>query len=621
MNAIPREIVLCNGAQMPPDIEGDARVVELEYLPGHPKRLINLQLPKFIDAIYHLPDRILDLLEIAAYVFAADRRTKRGTKNALEYHAWPRSFHFFVRVRDYAFWHQASVKEKLCAALAFMTGDHQYTFNFLPGQQTPPTSLFDREEFKIAVRGDTSVVLFSGGLDSLTGVVERLQTTEEDLYLISHRSGQPSTKKTQNQLFKALEHYYPGRLRHYSFDCGLSRFRAAEESQRTRSFLFGSIAFALAHALSRKCFYAYENGITSLNLLRRQDLINARASRTTHPKTLFMLSALFSEIEGTQVKVVNPYWLKTKTDVFKLLDCLGRGDLINSAVSCSRTFQHLNMATHCGCCFQCIDRRLAAYASGLHEADEGGIYAKDIITTPIDSDEAKMTSLDYIKQACSFAESNIDSFYYERLNELADITDYIEANDETDAVEKIWGLCNRHGAQVIQALHEMRRCHDNLCQAVQKGSLLQLVSDRVHLKPPSRRLAEKIADRMKLSIPVAFQTRTPLNEDEVNNQVSAILYGDTADYRREFPVTMFALAGVVPDHELQKYNLLVETKFIRKGTTPSKVSEGIAADITKYPAECFILFLVYDPDRAIVNDEIFTKDIESKRDCIVAVIR
>jgi hypothetical protein len=256
--------------------------MSLNYLRTDPHRLVNLMLPKFVDQVYYLPNRILDLLEIAGYVFAADRASYRGPKDAVEFHSWARLMRFIIRVREPDFWNQESVKSKLNASLMFMTGDCEYTFEFMAGHSTPPTSLFDSEEFAVAPKGPTSVVLFSGGLDSLAGVLERLETTNEELYLISHRSGQPSTKKTQRGLVKALTAAYPGRVYHYAFDCGLSGERAAEETQRTRGFLFGSIAFALARRLSLDSFLAYENGVTSLNLLRRQDLINARASRTTH---------------------------------------------------------------------------------------------------------------------------------------------------------------------------------------------------------------------------------------------------------------------------------------------------------------------------------------------------
>lgn len=621
MSNSPSAIFLCNGADKPNYFSQDDKIIKLSYLRDDPERNVNLQLPRFVDQVYHLPDRILDLLEISAYVFAADRWTPRGPKDAVEFHAWARSIHFIIRVRDHTFWNKPEVKGKLSDAIEFMTGDREYTFEFSPGHKTPPTSLFDREEFKIEARQQVSIILFSGGLDSLAGVLDRLHSTNEDIYLISHRSGQPITKRTQNCLVEFLKRTYPGRIHHYSFECGLSKKRAAEETQRTRAFLFSSIAFALAHRLSQTHFFVYENGITSLNLLRRQDMINARASRTTHPKTLALISRFLSEVQGMLVEVLNPFWQKTKTDVFQLLDRVEGRNLINSAVSCSKTFQRLEPATHCGCCFQCIDRRFAAYASGLQDVDNCGIYSKDIFTDSIDSPETRTTALDYIRQAVSFAKSTDDGFYHEHLHELVDIVDYIDASGELDAVEKLWNLCNRHGNQVKTAITEIRRQLDDPCYKVNSGSLLQLIADREYMKDDPRRLAERVAERLSNAIPMAFKRRVPSNENEVNDQVQALLQNDEEVYRREFPSTTFALSKVIPDHEAIHQDLLIEAKYIREGTPPSKVTDGIAADITKYSSVKFILFVVYDPHRMLSQDDQFRKDIEGKRDCLVSIIR
>jgi 7-cyano-7-deazaguanine synthase in queuosine biosynthesis len=621
MNAPCLNLFLCNGAKKPAGVASNTKIVSLSYSRNDPARNVNLKLPKFVDQVVHLPSRILDLLEIASYVFAADRCATRGPRDAVEFHAWPRLMHFVIRVRDAGFWNQPQVKDKLASALLFMTGDHEYQFEFLAGHSTPPTSLFDRNEFKIESRGPMRVALFSGGLDSLAGVLEILHSTQDDVCLISHQSGQPTTKRTQRKLVESLVRLYPRRVHHYSFECGLCNERAAEETQRTRAFLFGSIAFSLAHGLSLDSFCAYENGVTSLNLLRRQDLQNARASRTTHPKTHALMSLFLSEVQGARVKVLNPFWQFTKTDVLKLLDSIGGRDLIGSDVSCSKTFQRLECATHCGCCFQCIDRMIAAYASGLHQVDNCGIYSKNILVDPIESPETKTTAVDYIRQATTFARMTDDEFAYEPLKELADIVDYIDANGDQDAVDKIWQLCNRHGKQVVFAIQKIRQQLDDPLYKVKSGSLLQLIADREHLKTDERRLAEQIATMLHDTLPIAFKTRQPSNENQLNDQVDALLRAHGENFRREFPVTTFALAKVVPDHAARQADLLIESKYIRKGTSPSKASEGIGGDITKYPSSKLILFVVYDPDRAIADDATFSKDIESKRDCLVAVIR
>lgn len=190
MTAPTPTVFLCNGANRSANVTQDVEVANLSYSKGDPNCFVKVKLPTFVDQVYHLPARVLDLLEIAAYVFAADRWAYRGPKDAVEFQAWPRVMRFVIRVREADFWNRPEIKGKLAAALVFMTGDQEYIFEFFPGHSTPPTSLFDREELKIELRGPTSVVLFSGGLDSLAGVLDRLRSTTENICLISHQSGE-----------------------------------------------------------------------------------------------------------------------------------------------------------------------------------------------------------------------------------------------------------------------------------------------------------------------------------------------------------------------------------------------------------------------------------------------
>ncbi len=67
--------------------------------------------------------------------------------------------------------------------------------------------------------------------------------------------------------------------------------------------------------------------------------------------------------------------------------------------------------------------------------------------------------------------------------------------------------------------------------------------------------------------------------------------------------------------------MLIESKYVRASTSPSKASEGIAADLTKYTDRCHILFFIYDPDRAISDDEGYRADIEGKGRYTVCIVR
>jgi len=611
-----RHLVLANGATGPPDVR---QALRLHYIKGQPGQIIHIALPQFVQNVFYLPSRVLDLLEIATYIFAADRCLSRGPKVAVEYHSWSRYFDFYIRVRDHKFWAREDVVRLLADALTFMTGDAEYTFHFEPGHTTPPTNLFDKPAFSIDP-GESKVVttLFSGGLDSLSGVLELLSNGDAKIILVSHQS-QPGTIHTQRALVEALKAKYPNRIHHYSFNCTLREKRGPEETQRTRSFLYTSIAYAIASAYKQDNFFVFENGVTSINLYRREDLANARASRTTHPQTIAKIKALFSLLGDTEFKICLPYLFKTKAEV--LGDLKTRSpELISSTVSCTRTFKVEGEATHCGHCFQCIDRRIAAYSAEAEEFDHQGLYVSDLINDPINDAEAKTTALDYIRQAKSLLYDSIDKFASEHLDELAQIVGYLpEDLSESETVNKLWEIFRRHGLQVKKALLRMRSLHDDVFGPIHKDSLLGIVSEREYLKPELIRLAETLSAIIGPAIGEMFAENKPKDEPDLNKKLGALLRTHNDRIRSEHPTASFACAQVVPDH--LDADLLIEAKYIRGKTSPSKATEGIAADLTKYPTDKFILFVIYDPQHKIASDKIYCSDIESKGRNKVLIIR
>ena len=615
-------LVLCNKASPPDENSSDNGAIVLDYLDregGLPN--VKLGLPNFVRDVYHLSDRTLDLLELAAYVYCADRMSSRGSKVAVEYHAWARSFHFVVKVRDYAFWSRSDVSACLSQALQFMTGDREYRFSFQPGHSTPRTGLFDDEQFRMENSQNLDVALFSGGIDSLAGALNYLETTSDQVCLVSHQS-QSGTVRTQRQLVAALRGHYPGRVSHYKFECHLKGIRAVEETQRSRAFLYTSIAFAIAQAFGQDGFSVYENGITGINFPRRADLAGARASRTTHPRTIYHLKQLFSLFGESDIQIHLPFLWKTKTDTLALLRASQHPELIPSSVSCSKTFQNLGQATHCGGCSQCVDRRFAAYAAKADDIDESGIYANDIISTSISDREVKTTVVDYLRQAKEFSKWNEDHFLMELAAELSDVVEYLpDSGGEFERLALVWDLCRRHGDQVAVAMKRMRDSHDDLYSPVPRDSLLGLVSDREYLKDPVSLLVNRLCELLDPAIGRMFGANPPKDETDLNTKINTLLNSHEFDLRREHPAVSFAGGHTVPDHGSDNSDILIEAKYIRGATSPSKVSDGIAADMTKYPQDRQILFVVYDPQRFIRDDQLFTRDFESRGRCTVLVVR
>jgi 7-cyano-7-deazaguanine synthase in queuosine biosynthesis len=620
---VPKKyLILCNGAE---PLEGylrseGAEILTLEYRDNIGIKNVKLKLPQFIENLYHLSDRILDLLEIAAYIYCADRLLSRGSKSAVEYHSWSRSIKYLIKVRDFDFWNDNSVKNMLSESLKFMTGDYDYEFNFSPGHVSEPTNLFDTDEFRLNPSTKSSIILFSGGLDSLSGVLSELETTKNNLCLISHNSGNPGSTKTRRGLIDRLKEIYPGRIIHYNFRCGLTREESIEESQRIRSFIYSSIAYAISTTLPQTEINFYENGITSFNLPKRQDLINARASRTTHPKTIALMEKLLSTIQGSDVTIKTPFLWKTKTDIIENIISFGKADLISSSVSCSKTNRATGIHSHCGGCSQCIDRRFATFASLTDNLDTG-IYSIDIGSDQLPTGEIKTSVIDYIRQSIAFGTYNRDQFYQEYLPYLQDIIENVNINDDSEAAEAIYTLCNRHGQQILSALRRINSLYNDFTIPNVRDTVIEIIATKEYLKAPSQLLIQDICNRLSIAIPLAYQKTPPHNESDLNDKIESILSGDRIRLEREHPSILFALASTVPDHSYSDFDVLIESKLTSDNTPPSKITDGIAADLTKYPAQSNKLFIVYDKQRKIKHDPKFSTDFEGKGNCKILIIR
>lgn len=482
MSEFTEHIIACSGIKLK-EYEGDFRYIELQHLEGSKEQNVNLHLNTFVTKIYKLNNRLKDLLEIAGYVFAADRKTYRGKSDDLEYHSWSRAFNFHIKVRDLNFWKRKEIQELLENALMFMSGDHSYKFNFYQAEEDFPTSIFDNEKFEVQTPEKLKVALYSGGIDSLAGAIETLETTDSEICLVSHQSGQPGTIMTQRVIFEQLKSLYPDRCNHYKFHCGLHGIKSKDETQRTRSFLYCSTAFAIAKTYQQDCIYVYENGITSLNFSETQDLMNARSSRTTHPQTLSRLEELFKAIAEEDFHIHNPFLFKTKTEVAEVIKTNRRLDLFDTSVSCSVTRNKERGNTHCGKCSQCIDRRFAVYAAGIEKYDDNGLYHFDFLQDDLIDDDIKKALTDYIRLANKWAKQDIDSWWEERSLEILEIIDFIKGESEQDKMTQLYDLCFKHSQHIEAAIKRMRDLYDSPLSPVRLNSFFNLIiGPRVYQK-------------------------------------------------------------------------------------------------------------------------------------------
>src|SRR5262249_39456578 len=240
---------------------------------------------------------------------------------------------------------------------------------------------------------------FSGGMDSLAGAVGELSAGRR-VVLVSHTSA-PQIQRRQTYLASELKGRFPGHVLHVP---GLVRRKDAgeastEETQQTRTFLFGALAAAVASFFRRESIRFYENGVVSLNLPIAAQIVGTMATRTTHPQSLFLLAQFLRSVSGKGFSVENPFAWKTKTEVATLLGQTSHADLVAETVSCSHIRALTTQHTHCGLCSQCLDRRFATLAAHLANYDPEEMYATNLLTGERNGTEEQTMAESFVRAA------------------------------------------------------------------------------------------------------------------------------------------------------------------------------------------------------------------------------
>jgi hypothetical protein len=304
----------------------------------------------------------LDLLVTAAHVYAADTRISRATESD---DAWTREIRVVVPVTDVQRWSAAAkILERM---LNFLTGD-RWTMQF---RSRPAKFMQIVPQADLIVPPFTTVSLFSGGLDSLVGAIDQLESGGVPL-LVSH-AGEPAVSKSQDDCFEFLKKHYAknhfDRLRTWmAFPKKLVRNVASEDTTRGRSFLFFALGVFAGCGLRRDfVLYAPENGLIALNVPLDTLRLGALSTRTTHPFYIARWNELL-RVLGIPGRVENPYWNKTKGEM--VADCQNSALLkaiVPSTLSCASPTKGRWQGfgtQHCGYCLPCLIRRASLASLG-----------------------------------------------------------------------------------------------------------------------------------------------------------------------------------------------------------------------------------------------------------------
>ena len=476
-----KHYILCGGIDAEP---GQSNCHRLEL--GKGAGMVHLDTKKIIAKMIKAIDPIMhDLLEIATYVYVGDQVIPRGGDKSFDYgNRWHRKLFYKIPVCKYEIWSDPNIKQLLEEILSFAAGE-TYHFEFVKRPER------DRPDYFNVEGGDTGnpnyekVVMFSGGLDSFSGVLEEIVSSNQKICMVSHHSN-GKVLRLQRDLHRYLVDIQRSKSRPEPFympvevnkDKGLTR----EKSQRTRSFLFAVLGAIIANYENLSEVTFFENGIVSCNLPWDGQTLQARATRTTHPKLLNLLSMFVSELLQKDFSFKNPYFELTKKEVVDRLVKCHHQICIKDTRSCAGAI-YRNPKTHCGICSQCVDRRFATLAAQCLEHDPWLIYKTNIFTESIEKTEDRAMATGFASFALQTEGIAQDSFLRKYPSEIAEIIAFLDP-DKKMAMDTVFSLHKRYALQVNTVLDDMIRQHskDFITGILPDTCLLQMVAMKEHLK-------------------------------------------------------------------------------------------------------------------------------------------
>lgn len=319
-----------------------------------------------------------DLFLIGCYVYGIDILLPRKEFST---NGWSREIEVEFPVETPEVFENGKIE--LEHLLSFLTGD-EWNISFIKREVTslytfkPRARVFTdryRQSFK-------KVSLFSGGLDSLVGIIDQLSCSKDKIVLVSHYDSVfKGAKSDQDEILKILRqkynHYYSiqTRVDLSSHDVNGNE-RENEPSLRSRSFLFLCLAIFVANSIGNGSEVLIpENGTISLNHPLTPSRRSSCSTRTAHPYYLTKVVDFISKL-GLNHLIKNEYDIKTKGEMLE--NCKDKDTLLATylySCSCAKRGHKVHWdnrtAPQCGVCMPCIYRRVSLHKIGLDDENVG----------------------------------------------------------------------------------------------------------------------------------------------------------------------------------------------------------------------------------------------------------
>lgn len=293
----------------------------------------------------------LDLIEIACAVLFSDRLAKKPKEIYSV-----RQISLKIPVREPKLWN--TCRDHLNHLISFLSNDiYNLSFYRKEGRRVV---LKDSKEINAE-----KIVLFSGGLDSGSAAAYFAKTGVQAVYVTEYVTGITEIRNLLADIYRTFgKGSEPSHATFYISPKGEITRQFKENTRRTRTFLYSSLALALAGTLGIQEVCICENGPLAINL----PFIPAmQPTRHTHSDFLRGMEGLSAFVFNKKIRFTNPFELKTKGEMTKVFN--SHPELALRTNSCwYRQFSGSGKnygKGHCGHCIPCLVRLVSLQIAGI----------------------------------------------------------------------------------------------------------------------------------------------------------------------------------------------------------------------------------------------------------------
>jgi 7-cyano-7-deazaguanine synthase in queuosine biosynthesis len=322
-----------------------------------------------------LPSLLADWIDVAVASYFADRFAVRRIKRDGErqhYH-WGRVIRLKLGLRSPEAWRRKEVSGSLSDLLGFITGD-KWQFEFVEYGGQPRPAEVNVQAILFPLTGRTHVALYSGGLDSFSGLAQEMSANQAHQFVVVSGVTNSRQQAGQRKQVRAIGQFIGQSPIHVTVPLRRSWRevqRPEEWSQRGRGFLFLTLGAATALAIKNQELFVYENGIGAINLPINGTQVGTYSSRAVNPLTLARMENFIRVLTGASFKIQNPFMYRTKGEMCNNEVVAALASLVSETFSCDGFPVRAHGCPQCGTCSSCVLRRISLLQANLIEHDRG----------------------------------------------------------------------------------------------------------------------------------------------------------------------------------------------------------------------------------------------------------